>query len=231
MARKKKAVVAVGGGDLNVTDRKHWHYFLQMEIALPNKINLAKAEDLLDRRIIAYVENTLHGSAESYSSKRETCSGRRLSGNCEQTKRLGSGRSKARSSRRQVNLYWVTTPDHDEDWFILARSPESAAEFHTSYEGYDSERAEAELILPSVVGVVLDQPEPHNKVYWTSYPRHAQLEDLQKFGFAIVNDGKVSSRRIVRLAGRTFQEGDLEVAVAAARRKMSGVDKDDGTIN
>src|SRR5215469_6762248 len=131
------------------------------------------------------------------------------------------GRSKSKLSRNQVNLYWVTTPDGDEDWFILAHSRKEAEDFHESGEGYEEGNAEAELILSNVRGVVLDRPEPHTRDYWTSYPRHAQLEDLQKFGFEVINDGQVSSRRIVRLAGRTFSEGDLELLVQAAIRKKS----------
>jgi len=45
-----------------------------------------------------------------------------------------------------VNLYWVTTDDHDEDWFILARTGRTAESYHIQYEGYEpgDTRAEAE---------------------------------------------------------------------------------------
>jgi hypothetical protein len=36
-----------------------------------------------------------------------------------------------------VNLYWVTTDDHDEDWFILARTSRTAESYHIQYEGYE----------------------------------------------------------------------------------------------
>jgi hypothetical protein len=36
-----------------------------------------------------------------------------------------------------VNLYWVTTDDHDEDWFTLARTIRTAESYHIQYEGYE----------------------------------------------------------------------------------------------
>ena len=34
-------------------------------------------------------------------------------------------------------LYWVTTDDHGEDWFVIAGSQEEAVRFHEQEEGYD----------------------------------------------------------------------------------------------
>lgn len=48
---------------------------------------------------------------------------------------------------RIVNLYWVTTDDHDEDWFILARTSRTAESYHIQYEGYEPGEARAEFIL------------------------------------------------------------------------------------
>lgn len=46
-----------------------------------------------------------------------------------------------------MNLYWVTTEDHDEDWFVVASSPQEACKFHEDVEGYDPGDATAEEIL------------------------------------------------------------------------------------
>ena len=60
-------------------------------------------------------------------------------------------RSKAKSPSRPLKLYWCTTPDHDEDWFIVARSAAAASREHEDdegyegYEGYEGGDAEAEL--------------------------------------------------------------------------------------
>ena len=110
-------------------------------------------------------------------------------------------RMPVKSSR--TNLYWVTTEDHDEDWFILARTAQTARRFHTDYEGYEPDDAHAELILRAVEDQI---PGP--------IPRHAQLEDLQKVGFEVLNPDP--NGRIVRLAGRTFVEGLLESLLAEA---------------
>jgi epoxide hydrolase len=81
--------------------------------------------------------------------------------------------SKTTTPARIVNLYWVTTDDHDEDWFILAKTRWSAEGYHIKYEGYEPGDARAELILRTGADPI---PGP--------IPRHAQLEDLQKLGFA-----------------------------------------------
>ena len=49
-------------------------------------------------------------------------------------------------------------------------------------------------------------------------PRHAQLKDLQKLGFEILNADP--NGRSVRRSGRTFVEGHLESMVAGARDDM-----------
>jgi len=34
-----------------------------------------------------------------------------------------------------MNLYWVTTEDHAEDWFVVANNAKEAATFHEDVEG------------------------------------------------------------------------------------------------
>jgi len=45
--------------------------------------------------------------------------------------------SKTTKPHRIVNLCWVTTDDHDEDWFILAKTRRAAESYHIEYEGYE----------------------------------------------------------------------------------------------
>jgi hypothetical protein len=40
------------------------------------------------------------------------------------------------ASKKQIKLYWVTSADHDEDWFIFAESAKEARTYHEHYEGY-----------------------------------------------------------------------------------------------
>jgi hypothetical protein len=112
--------------------------------------------------------------------------------------------SKTTRAGRLVNLYWVTTDDHDEDWFILAKTRRAAESYHIEYEGYEPGDARAELILRTGADPI---PGP--------IPRHAQLEDLQTLGFEILNPDP--NGRGVRRNGRTFLEGHLESMVAEVR--------------
>jgi len=112
--------------------------------------------------------------------------------------------AKTNKPSSMVNLYWVTTDDHDEDWFILARTIRTAESYHIQYEGYEPGEARAELILFARADAI---PGP--------IPRHAQLEDLQMLGFEILNPDP--NGRCVRRNGRTFLEGHLESMVAEVR--------------
>jgi hypothetical protein len=82
-----------------------------------------------------------------------------------------------------------------KDWFILAATAQAARRYHTGYEGYGPGDAHAELIMRVVAGSQISGPTP----------RHAQLADLRKLGFEVLNPDPHG--RIVRLAGRTFVEG------------------------
>lgn len=109
------------------------------------------------------------------------------------------GGKKAAAAKVRVTLFWVSTPDHDEDWFIFAKNARSAAKFHVDYEGYDLGDATAEPIVeaPSTAG---------------RFPRHAQIDDLAALGFEILKSG--DHGRSVRYGDRTFVEGHLESLIA-----------------
>ena len=53
---------------------------------------------------------------------------------------------KGHKPEAKINLYWVTTDDHDEDWFIMASTAQAARRYHTEYEGYSPGDAHAELV-------------------------------------------------------------------------------------
>ena len=46
-----------------------------------------------------------------------------------------------------MKLFWVTTDDHDEDWFVVASSPIEASQYFGNYEGYGPGDSNAEEIL------------------------------------------------------------------------------------
>src|SRR5580704_16347119 len=101
-----------------------------------------------------------------------------------------------------INLYWVTTHDHDEDWFIFARTSRSAASYHEDCEGYDNGDAKARLIIARVQLPEYEQGPP---------PCHAQIADLIALGFEIV--GSDPNQRGVRFNGELFVEGYLQSLV------------------
>ncbi len=46
----------------------------------------------------------------------------------------------------ELRLFWVTTEDHDEDWFVLAPDGESACRYFEDFEGYDREDAVEDFV-------------------------------------------------------------------------------------
>ena len=96
-----------------------------------------------------------------------------------------------------MNLYWVTTEDHGEDWFIVSNSAEEAATFHEDAEGYDPGDASAELIMTIPDGVTAD----------TGWPSE---EMLTACGATIVTD---EPTRVVKICERTFCEGLMESTI------------------
>jgi hypothetical protein len=96
-----------------------------------------------------------------------------------------------------MKLYWVITEDHDEDWFIVASSPEEASTYHENMEGYDPGDAKAEEIL--------DIPENVSaEIGWPT--EELLLEVGAKF---LLND----QTRVVEIEGRKFCEGMLEATI------------------
>jgi hypothetical protein len=93
-----------------------------------------------------------------------------------------------------MQLYWATTEDHSEDWFIVASDVEEAARLHENMEGYDEGDATAELVL--------DIPE--NITVEKGWPDEELLETL---GAIFINR---DSTRVVEIAGRKYCEGLLE---------------------
>ena len=95
-------------------------------------------------------------------------------------------------------MYWVTTEDHDEDWFIVASSSKEAAKYHEDMEGYDRGDAKAEEILDIPENVPADKGWPSDELL---------LAVGAKF---LLNE----QSRIVEIAGRKFCEGMLEAILS-----------------
>lgn len=57
-----------------------------------------------------------------------------------------TGRPLIRPTRQ--SLYWCTTEDHDEDWFMVAPSAFLARSYFASHEGYGREDVQADWVAP-----------------------------------------------------------------------------------
>lgn len=105
---------------------------------------------------------------------------------------------------KTINLYWVSTEDSSEDWFIFADTERGARKYHSDYEGFDTIRGiTAELVVKDVKLSEFKQHAP---------PTHAQLPALKQLGFTILSPDP--NQRVVRLGDRTFVEGVFESVIA-----------------
>ena len=93
-----------------------------------------------------------------------------------------------------MKLYWVTTEDHDEDWFIVATCAEEAAKLHEDMEGYDPGDATAEAIVEIPESVPAEIGWPPDEV-------------LLAVGAKFLGD---SQSRVIEIDGRKFCEGLME---------------------
>lgn len=155
-------------------------------------------------------------------------------------------------------LYWVTGVD--EDWFVIAESEHDAELFFSNHEGCDKDDCFAEEIalvssktynekdFKKLVKVSKDNFEkeyknfydnPHEDAedvflsyeYLVTAPVHAQLEDLEKLGFEILN---TTQPRYVSFTDdlhgvRLFVEGTTEYRIQDIKNKLdkNGISLDD----
>jgi hypothetical protein len=148
-----------------------------------------------------------------------------------------------RTSRpKRFALYWCTTADGEEDWFVVADSARSARRFHEGVEDYQTGEAHAERVVG--LPAELQTPEgwrdgPEGKVYpysgWPSdellvacggeiapLPRtelHAMMDVVCKdvrFGERVFRAGDIVT---VRGRAQGFKEARLSVFKGGASDK------------
>jgi uncharacterized protein CbrC (UPF0167 family) len=98
-----------------------------------------------------------------------------------------------------MNLYWVTTDDHAEDWFIVASSAQEAATFHEDAEGYDYGDATAEMIVEIPKGIDASTGWPSDEV-------------LKSCGAKFLSKAPA---RVVEIGDLRFCEGLMESTIRA----------------
>jgi hypothetical protein len=113
------------------------------------------------------------------------------------------------SMKQTIKLYWVTTDDHDEDWFIFASSARQAGAYHEHYEGYGKGDASSRLIVSNVTLQEFMNGTP---------PCHARFEDLYQIG---LEAGTIPGRRGAGLNGEIFREGILEAIIELGRQQQA----------
>jgi hypothetical protein len=118
-------------------------------------------------------------------------------------------RNQMSTTKTSINLYWVTTLDHAEDWFIFACTSRSAARYHEDYEGYDPYDAKARLVIAQAQLPKYEHGTPSC---------HAQIADLIALGFEVVGAGL--NQRGVRFKGKLYLEGYLEALVVEGNDKL-----------
>jgi len=114
-----------------------------------------------------------------------------------------------------VNLYWVTTPDGNEDWFVVAKSQILAEQFHEHAEGYDYNYAKAKLVCSISKEIYSKYQNDMEPEHW---PTHELLKDL---GAKILAEG---NPRIVNINGQVYSEGNFtESVIYRLCSNLSGV--------
>lgn len=89
-----------------------------------------------------------------------------------------------------MKLFWVTTVDHEEDWFIVAENSDEAAILHEEGEGFEIGEAKVKEII-----TIPEEMNPEK-----GWPSH---ELLQGLGAIFICDNP----RVVELNGIRYCEG------------------------
>jgi len=98
---------------------------------------------------------------------------------------------------KKRDLYWVTTPQNEENWFVVASTKGNAESFHNHAEGFDKDYSSAKLICK----IPLNLLKKHHKINDEDWPNHELLEELD---FNLIES---DFPRIVLFNGKLFHEG------------------------
>lgn len=136
-------------------------------------------------------------------------------------------------AHKRLKLYWCSTKDGSEDWFMVARNSRQAASLHASWEGFDPSDAKADFIadIPDEwQGICMHCKKPWTEETLTRIPGTQGLTEascpncdakvigwpsdelLEACGGRII-DGGPDKDKVVILMGRKFAMGEMEVLV------------------
>jgi hypothetical protein len=99
------------------------------------------------------------------------------------------------SAPTPLKLYWCWTPDHEQDWFVVARSAAAARRFHEDADGSEDRHTKADEIK--------------------TLPAH--MQDRRFFGWpseeVILACGgdieREDAPQVVKIDGKRYVEGDI----------------------
>ena len=123
------------------------------------------------------------------------------------------------SNKQTIKLFWVTTADHDDDWFIFAESARQARAYHEHYESYDKGDANSRLIVSNVTLKEFMNGTP---------PCNAQFQDLFQIGSQ--DAGTIPNRRGVKFSGEIFRGGILEAIIELGRNQLTVTMRENGCL-
>jgi hypothetical protein len=83
--------------------------------------------------------------------------------------------SELQLSAGDLQLYWVTTEDHAEDWFMVASNPGDAARCFEQNIGYEAGSATAEKLLDIPTEVDIRPADPEWFEGWADWPANESL--------------------------------------------------------
>ncbi len=134
---------------------------------------------------------------------------------------VDSGRPNTSQAKRAI--YWCTTDDGDEDWFVVAPSASLARSFHEDSEGYDSGTATAEWVV-DVPDLLTTKESPQCEWPRDDFLRACGGEFLPFQADTAPEKVTLRKRmgvqpRAVRFGDRIFVAGDVVENVARRQRK------------
>jgi hypothetical protein len=123
----------------------------------------------------------------------------------------------AASRKKRFALYWCTTPDADEDWFVVADSARSARRFHEGVEDYEPGEAHAERVVGLPDELLEDggwRDGPNGKVYKRSgWPSDELLAacggEVAARPSSVLRTIMAVVCKDVRFGSRVFRSGDI----------------------
>lgn len=116
---------------------------------------------------------------------------------------------------KQLALFWCSTPDGDEDYFVVAPTRNLAIAYFSSQHGFELQAIKAELLMPVPEADRFRLCQPKDVRYGTDLPCSPPVETLAHWGYQYNETFHVFHR-----AGRIFRpEGVVRAHMRATVHK------------